>query len=247
LAAGLTAGSLALVFVAVTVGGLLTRHAAPQSVAVNGSPATDVGAVAQTQAVNHLFAPTGKDRIQALGKTGALTGSVVDSEGHPIGGAKVWGGFPEHPFAQDITDQSGQFALDKIGRPECVTVTADGYAADQQGFDLTNVPGPLVFRLGPVPPLKVRLVDESGQGLSGVWLFLYQWWGRTGTLGQSLPQRTGADGRLQWLSPPKGELELQFAKAGYRCSRTNKFAADGEEHTIVLHPAATVTGSVTDA
>jgi hypothetical protein len=42
-------------------------------------------------------------------------------------------------------------------------------------------------------------------------------------------------------------LELQFAKAGYRYSRTNKFSADGEEHLIVLHPAATVTVSVTDA
>ena len=247
LAAGLAAGSLALILVVATASGLLTRHAPPQSMAANGSPGADIGAVAQTQEVNHLFAPTGNNRTQAFRKTGALIGSVVDDQGRPISGAKVWGGFPEHAFAQDITDQLGQFALDKIGRPECVTVTADGYAADQQGFDLTNVPGPLVFRLGPVPPLKVRLVDESGQGLSDVRLFLYQWWGRTGTLGQYVPQQTDADGRLQWLSPPKGELELQFIKAGYRCSRTNKFEADGELHTIVLHPVATVTGSVTDA
>ena len=93
LAAGLAAGSLALVFVAVTAGGLLTRHAAPQSVAVNGSPGADLGAVAQTQAVNHLFAPTGNNRTQAFRKTGALTGSVVDDQGHPIPGASVWGGF----------------------------------------------------------------------------------------------------------------------------------------------------------
>ena len=52
---------------------------------------------------------------------------------------------------------------------------------------------------------------------------------------------------MKWVSPPKGELELSFIKAGYRYSRTNKLAADGEEHTIVLHPLATVTGSVTDA
>jgi RNA polymerase sigma factor (sigma-70 family) len=247
LAAGLAAGSLALVFVAVTAGGLLTRHAAPQSLAVNGSPGANRGAAAQTQEVNHLFAPTSKNRTQTNRKTGALLGSVVDDQGHPIPGAAVWGGFGGQPSAQDTTDQSGQFALEKIAAPPFVTVTADGYAADQQAFDPTNVSGPLAFRLSPVPPLKVRLVDESGQGLSGAWLFLYQWWGSRGTLGQSLPQRTGADGRLQWLSPPKGELELQFAKAGYRCSRTNKFAADGEEHTIVLHPVATVTGSVTDA
>ena len=247
LAAGLAAGSLALVFVAVIAGGLLTRHAAPQSLAVNGSSGANSGAATQTQEVNHLFAPTSKNRTQTNRKTGALTGSVVDDQGHPIPGAAVWGGFGGQPSAQDTTDQSGQFALEKIAAPPVVTVTADGYAADQQAFDPTNVSGPLAFRLSPVPPLKVRLVDESGQGLSGAWLFLYQWWGSRGTLGQSLPQRTGADGRLQWLSPPKGELELQFAKAGYRCSRTNKFAADGEEHTIVLHPAATVTGSVTDA
>jgi RNA polymerase sigma factor (sigma-70 family) len=247
LAAGLTAGSLALVFVAVIAGGLLTRHAAPQSLAMNGSPGANSGAAAQTQEVNHLFAPTSKNRTQTNRKTGALTGLVVDDQGHPIPGAAVWGGFGGQPSTEDTTDQSGQFALEKIAAPPVVTVTADGYAADQQAFDPTNVSGPLAFRLSPVPPLKVRLVDESGQGLSDVRLFLYQWWGSRGTLGQSLPQRTGADGRLQWLSPPKGELELQFGKAGYRYSFTNKFAADGEEHTIVLHPVATVTGSVTDA
>ena len=104
--------------------------------------------------MNHLFAPAVKNSTPAAQKTGAITGSVVDTEGHPIAGAKVWGGFPGRPFSQDITDQSGQFALDKIAAPECVTVTADGYAADQQGFDPTNVPGPLLFRLSPVPPLK---------------------------------------------------------------------------------------------
>ncbi len=247
LATGLAAGSLALVFVVVTAGALLTRHAASLSPSVNGSSGADLGAVAQTQAVNHLFPPSGNNRTQAARKTGALTGSVVDDQGHPIPGASVWGGLESRPYAQDTTDESGQFALDKIANPAFVTVTADGYAADQQAFDLTNVPGPLVFRLSPAPPLKVRLLDESGQGVPGVWLFLYHWWGRPGTLGQYLPQQTGADGRLQWLSPPKGELELHFGKAGYRCSRTNKFAADGELHIIVLHPAATVTGSVTDA
>jgi RNA polymerase sigma factor (sigma-70 family) len=247
LAAGLAAGSLALVFVAVIAGGLLTRHAAPQSVAVNSSPGADTGAVAQSQEVNHLFARSSNSNTQVFRKTGALIGSVVDDQDRPVSGAAVWGGFCHQPYAQDTTDQSGQFALDKIAAPPFVTVMADGFAADQQSFDPTNVPGPLVFRLGPVPPLKVRLVNQSGQGVAGARLFLQQWWGRAGTLGRYLSQQTDADGRLQWLSPPKGELELSFGKTGYRSSRTNKFAADGELHTIVLHPVATVTGSVIDA
>jgi RNA polymerase sigma factor (sigma-70 family) len=247
LAAGLAAGSFALVFVGVIASGLLTRHVSPQSAAVNSSSGVDIGAVAQTQRVNHLFAPTGNKPAPVFRKTGALIGSVVDDQGRPVSGAAVWGGFCQQPYAQDTTDEAGQFALDKIAAPPLVTVTADGYTADQQGFDLTNVPGPMAFRLSQVPPLRVRLVDESGQGVAGVRLFLQQWWGRAGTLGQYLSQQTDTDGRVQWLSPPKGELELSFGKAGYRYSRTNKFAADGELHTIVLRPVGTRTGSVTDA
>ena len=57
LAAGVGAASLGLIFVAVTVGGLLTRQAAPNTSAVNASPVADLGAVAQTEAMNHLFPP----------------------------------------------------------------------------------------------------------------------------------------------------------------------------------------------
>ena len=245
LAAGLAAASLALIFVAVNAGGLLTRHAAQQSVSVNDSPRAEVTTIGTDQLADALSAPTVNGRTSR--KTGAVTGLVVDDQGQPVSGAKVWAGFSSAPLAQDITDQSGQFALDKFAAPPFVTVTADGFAADQQEVDPTNVPGPLLFRLSPSRPLQVRVVDESGQGVAGVRPFLYQWWGRAGTLGQYLQQQTDTDGRLQWLSPPKGELELQFGKTGYRYSRTNRFGADGEEHAIVLHPAATLTGSVTDA
>ena len=247
LAAGLAAGSVALVFVAVTAGGLLARHAASQAVRVNDSSRVEATTMATDQLAGALSATNVNDSTLASKKTGAVTGLVLDERAHPIAGAKVWAGFGFAPVAQDTTDQSGWFALDKFGAPEFVTVTADGYAADQQGFDSTNVPGPLLFRLSPVRPLQLRAVDESGQGVAGVGLFLQNWWGMAGTLGQHLAQQTDADGRLQWLSPPKGELELSFAKAGYRVSRTNKFASDDEVHTIVLHPTTTVTGSVTDA
>ena len=247
LAAGLAAGSLALVFVAVSAGSLAARHAAPQRVATKGSPGADIPTVAQTQFVNHLFPPSGGSKPQTVRKTGAITGSVVDSQGQPVVGAQVWGGFESQPFAQDTTDGSGQFALAKAAAPPFVTVTADGYAADQQQFDPTNLPSSLVFRLTPVPSLHVRLVDEGGQGVSGVRLFLQEWWGRSGTLAQHLGGQSDADGRLQWLSPPKGELQLEFTKAGYRYSRTNKLTADGQEHVVVLHPVGHVTGSVIDA
>jgi RNA polymerase sigma factor (sigma-70 family) len=247
LAAGLGAASLAVLFVAVTAGSWVNRHAAAQSVAVNGSPRAEVAKAGQPPDREAPPAPAARLEVALPRKTGALTGSVVDSKGHPIAGAKVRGGFCSQPYAQDTTDQFGQFALDKVAAPAVVTVTADGYAADQQGFDPTNTATPLVFRLSPVRPLFVRLVDEAGRGVEGERLFLQEWWGRAGTLGQYLETRTDADGRLQWLSPPKGELQLSFGHEGYRYSRTNKITADGKEHVIVLHPVGTVTGSVTDA
>jgi hypothetical protein len=172
--------------------------------------------MATDQLADALSAPTVNDGTQASRKTGAVTGLVVDDQGHPISGGKVWGGFNQNPFAQDTTDESGQFALDKIAAPPFVTVTADGFAADQQEVDPTNLPELLVFRLSPSRRLQVSVVDESEKGVPGVDLFLQHWWGRAGTLGRHLAQQTDMDGRLQWLSPPKGELELSFAKAGYR-------------------------------
>jgi hypothetical protein len=174
LAAGLAAGTVALIFVAATAGGVLTRHAVSQAVPVNYS----LRAMAPTTAADQLAAALStsavNDSAQAFRKTGAITGLVLDERAHPIAGANVWGGFGQQPYAQDTTDQSGQFALDQVAVPSFVTVTADGYAVDQQSFDPTNLPGPLVFRLSPVSPLGVRVVDESGQGVAGVRLFLQQ-------------------------------------------------------------------------
>jgi RNA polymerase sigma factor (sigma-70 family) len=247
LVAGLGAASVVVVFVAANAGTFVPHHSAAPPTALADTAGLGAGPAAPTQSVNPPAPPAAESRPQLPPKTGALTGSVVDPAGHPIEGAQVWGGFESQPFARDTTDKLGRFALDRIAAPELVSVTADGYAADQQSFDPTSLPGPLVFRLGPVSPLKMRVVDEAGQGVAGVRLFLQQWWGRESSLGQYLAVRTDAVGRLQWLSPPKGEMELEFCKSGYRYSRTNKLTADGLEHVIVLHPVATVTGSVTDA
>jgi RNA polymerase sigma factor (sigma-70 family) len=243
LAAGLTAASLALIFVGVQIAAFHTPNA---SESVRGNQA-QVPAISSNNIAEARSLPTVNGRSGASGKLGVFAGVVVDEQGNPIPGAKVWAGFGQNPFAEDTTDESGQFALDKIAAPAFVTVTADGFAADQQGFDPTNLPNQMLFRLSPSLPFQVRVLDESGQGVPGVRLFLQRWWGRTGTLGQYLPQQTDADGRLQWLSAPKGELLMEFIKSGYRYSRTNKFYADGQEHAIVLHPAVTVTGSVADA
>jgi RNA polymerase sigma factor (sigma-70 family) len=245
LAAGLGAAAVFLTLAAATVNGRLIHHASSQIATADRSAQPEVTTPAE-QAATAVSGAGETVQAQAVRRTGALTGFVLDGQGHAIPGAKVWGGFSSQPYAEDTTDEAGQFALSKIAGPAYVTVTADGYAADQQAFNVTNATDSLVFHLVPVPPLAIRLVNESGEGVSGSQLFLANWWGRDGTLAQYLPQETDGNGRLVWLSAPKGELELQFGSSGYCFSRTNKLSADGKEHTIVLHPSGRATGKVTD-
>lgn len=247
LAGGLTAAGLAVMLVAINSSGWFWRDAAPRQSSASTTRVPETTTSVGAQPTQELAGPSLNSPARIPQKNGVLTGLVFDDRGRPVPGAKVWGGFSSAPYAQDTTDVAGQFALDKADAPSVLTVTADGFAADQQRFDPANPSGLMVFRLSPVPPLRLRLVDESGQGVPGVSLFLFRWWGQAGTLAQHLSQESAADGRLQWLSPPRGELELQFGKTGYCYSRTNKLAADGLEHTIVLHPAGMLTGTVSDA
>jgi RNA polymerase sigma factor (sigma-70 family) len=247
LAAGLATGSLALIFMVANTDRWLGPHGRTQLADANRSLPGNVGTVAATPGLNNPAGPASNNQVSTPRKTGAITGQVLDELGRPVANAKVWGGFNSQPYAQDTTDDAGWFGLDKAGAPAFVTVTADGFAADQQQLDSTNAPAPLTFRLNPSRPLLVRVVDENGQGIVGAGLFLANWWGSRGTLGQYVPQKTDVNGRLQWPSAPMGEMQMEFIKAGYRYSRTNKLFADGKEHTIILHPTATVTGSVTDA
>ena len=245
IAAGVGVGSATLILVAINAGGLFTRHADSRTTSVR-----QLSGQATTQASaqpDNAIAALESNKTPSSSKIGAVTGLVLDMKDHPVAEAKVWGGFSFGPWAQDITDASGEFALATNTHPAFVTITADGFAADQQQVNPTNTSTRLVFHLQPIYPLEVRLVDESGQGVEGGDGFLQEWWGRPGTLGQYLNLHTDAEGRLKWLSPPRGEFLLTFGGGKFRYARTNKMVADGKEHLIVLHPTESVIGRVTDA
>ena len=245
LAVGLATASVALVLITLGGSGLFARHALPQPAAVRDAPSSNTST--SEQLANSSYRPAVNVTAEPSARIGALTGLVLDSNDRPVAGAKVWGGFCYKPFAEDTSGSSGEFALAAIAAPALVTVAADGFGADQQSFDPSNALPRLVFRLQPIEPVAVQLVDTTGHGVEGVKAFLQEWWGRAGTLGQYLEGLTDSEGRLRWTSPPRGEFQLTFHKTGYRHSRTNKMVADGKEHVIVLYPIATVTGRVTDA
>lgn len=174
----------------------------------------------------------------------ACTGVVLDEHDQPIQEAKVWAGFGFSPSAEGTSDESGGFVLDKVAGLKPITVMAEGYAADQLEADLGSLAAPLQFHLKPIQPLRLRVVDENGRGIEGAEVALQHWWGRNGSL--NFRHRVDAQGRFTWRSAPKGELEFCALKTGYKFSRENKFEAGDQEHTLVLHPAPTILGAVTD-
>ncbi len=249
LAAAIAASSLALLLMVGITGGWLTRNPKPLPAPGNSLATAGVEMMGPSPVAGAALAPLMNSLSQATGKAGIIGGMVLDQDGRPIMGATVRGAFGFQIFAQDVTDQSGQFALDQfVARArQTVTVTADGFAVDQQEVELAKLKTPLVFHLGPVSPLKLRVVDESGRAVPGVTPVLCYWWVPEPLGPEFLGEPSDADGRIEWRSPPKGEFRYELGKPGYRFSRTNQFVADGLEHVIVLHPVATVSGNVTDS
>src|SRR5262249_12601447 len=139
----------------------------------------------------------------------------------------------------------GRFALKIKDARKPITVAADGFSTDQQDVNTNDPSALLVFRLSAVRPLRFRVTDEAGQAIAGADVALEVWWGKPHSLQFRRP--TDADGRLEWYSAPKGELEFCVLKSGYRSTRQHKFVADDQEHVFVLHPVLTAIGSVTDA
>ncbi|HEX4646822.1 MAG TPA: sigma-70 family RNA polymerase sigma factor, partial [Verrucomicrobiae bacterium] len=90
LAAGLATASMAFIFAAMYAGGLFTRQAALQPVSRNDSPRAGAIATAANQVAEAFSTPAIKAGTRKSGKTGAVTGLVMDNQGQPISGAKVW-------------------------------------------------------------------------------------------------------------------------------------------------------------
>ena len=191
--------------------------------------------------------PTDRTRatLPTVTQAGSIGGIVLNELDGPVAGAQVWAGYGQKPAARTVTDASGRFSLNTTETQRPVTVMAEGFAADQQDVDTNNPSSPLIFHLSPVRPLRFRVVDEAGQPIAGADVALENWWGKPSSLEFRRP--TGAEGAVAWNSAPRGELEFCALKLGYRFSRQHKLVADDVEHTFVLHPELTATGTVTDA
>jgi RNA polymerase sigma factor (sigma-70 family) len=242
LAAGVVGFTAAFLFLAVEVRHSQSNSTIPRpiDVAANASARVNPSNPASIHA-----SQTARDTTSATAPVGLWTGTVLDDQNVPVPGARVWAGWEFGPDAEGTTDSTGHFNLSKIGFRNYVTILADGYAVDQQDVDTNKPSAPIVFHLTAIRPLRFRVTNEAGDPIAGAEVVLEDWWGKNSSLRFRNP--TDDNGRLEWGSAPKGELEFCVLKSGYRASRQNKLVANDDEHTFVLLPQRVATGTVTDA
>jgi RNA polymerase sigma factor (sigma-70 family) len=186
-----------------------------------------------------------------LGSGIIVQGTVVDPSDQPVAGALVHvGGLSETGSRDAHSAADGTFRVAGC-RPGTQLVTADapGFASAVLSLDLKpNLP-PVKLALGLGRTLRVRVVDASGQPVSGARLWF-------DPFGRRLPgpfpqveflQDSDPDGRIVWGHAPDQDLEFDCSAPGHMRVSDLLLHPDDQEHEITLPPALVISGTVRDA
>ncbi|WP_337173934.1 carboxypeptidase regulatory-like domain-containing protein [Paludisphaera sp.] len=190
----------------------------------------------------------GLDGVTAvLKKGGTVRGKVVGPDGQPVADAVV--SLDRAEFSPDPptsrTDAAGGFSLENCeAGPGFLTVQAEGLAPEVRAVEVAEgETTPPTIALGPGSTLRVRVVDVQGRPVVGAYVAVDRWRDR-----QSIRFRanTDAEGRVAWRGAPGDAVLFDIFLDGYMRARLVPLTA-GEEQIVVLYPALTITGAVTDA
>ena len=145
-----------------------------------------------------------------LSRGATLQGTVVDTQGNPVSGAKVVvrkAGESEH--SQATTREDGWFAAKCCPTGEtCVAVTAKAFAGKVLALNLEAEPAPLNIVLEPGRAVRLKVVDQSGPaGRRGRHLRLSVGIAR-------IDARGGQQNRHQWKLGRAGALHRNYDDSG---------------------------------
>lgn len=178
-----------------------------------------------------------------------LTGTIVDSNGHPIPGAKVttirtWYVVNDQGVTTE-TNANGHFRLPPIPMgPATITVTANGFAPDLRPVDARPDLGAINFALHPGQTLRGRIVDPAGNPIAGATIRTSRWRNRA-SLGWGA--ETDADGRFAMPDAPADTVMFDISADGHRYVSGHSLKASDGEATVTMRPQLKIAGRVTDA
>ena len=174
-----------------------------------------------------------------------LSGRVTDPMGRPIKDAVVSHGSDPYGavrMSEFLTDADGRFRLPALPPSSTMlTVIAQGWAPQLRVVNATDPPTQ-DFKMEPGKPIKLIVVDGSGQPVPSALVAVTGWRGAKSLHNQDppnvrdnkIPRRTNADGVWEWTWAPGDNVKLTiYAANGGR--RTDLEMAGGEPtRTVVL-------------
>jgi protocatechuate 3,4-dioxygenase beta subunit len=197
----------------------------------------------------------GRDELEeAIGPRGtvvlhrgiAVTGQVVDHNGHPVRAARVGAGrdwFGSDPPIVE-TDPDGRFRLGNL-RPgqTVITVQAKGHGPGAIEIDPRTGMPPVKIMLGAARTIRGRVVDAGARPLPGIRLQVV-WWRGFRTL--DWKAETESDGQFLWEDAPHEDVWINVRGNGFIALENRVVPAAEAETVIKLARTLRVTGTVVD-
>jgi RNA polymerase sigma factor (sigma-70 family) len=211
---------------------------------------SEVSVTGHPEAEQQLLAGT---YVFHLGRAVTVRGVVMDPEGAPVPNARVLVGLSGEVNSRQATSgPDGGFTIPGCKPGEgLISAELEGFAPATEKIEVETNAGPVRLTLQRGKVLRLAVLDHRGVPVphATVWLDTFVQ-GPTGppTASQAdFNRQTDSDGRLEWDGAPDRELVFGVSAPGSMRMGGVKVQPDGEEHTITLPPALTVSGTVRDA
>ena len=187
--------------------------------------------------------------VMVMKKGVTVEGTITDPDGAAVAGAIVAQGGDRfgRDYPKTTTDNNGRYRFHCNPGPMVLTVVAQGWAPDLRQFNVQAELGPVDFRLRKGRTLRVRVVDEEGNGLPGVSIAPDTWRTHRTLIGLGVPRETDAEGIWIWDWAPDDAALYGIFKRGYMSLRKHSLTARDEECVITLRRPLEITGRVVDA
>lgn len=186
--------------------------------------------------------------VMVMKKGLSVSGKVLDDQGQPIAGAKVYQGGDRFGsnYPETKTDAAGNFRFPhcRPGNELVLTVTAKGKSPDQKSLMFDKPLDNVEFRLEPGHVVKGRVIDAAGNPIPKVMIATDTWRDHRALM---VRFDTDANGAFLWNEAPADEVLTDFLKQGYMDNRRVHIKPSDQDIVITLRKPVRVTGTVVDA
>jgi uncharacterized GH25 family protein len=171
-----------------------------------------------------------------------VTGTVTDSKGTPIAGARVTTVENNHVVndygVTSKSDASGKFRLAHVrtSKAATLTVSAKGHGPEMISVDVgggDGPPAPVAIVLPDARTIRGRVLDPEGKPVAGATVLARDWRNKSSI---SLRAKADAEGKFAIADAPADEVRFHVFKDGYtyRVGVPLKAGAPDDEEGIVV-------------